>query len=69
MAVYEWAISRCVKQMNPSTNSSDEPKHLPDVITDDEELEVVDLPRQGIPKDVLNVSKASARLPELLIDD
>lgn len=52
-----------------SHNDTDESNHLPDVIADDEELEVCDLPRQGIPKDVLDVSKASERLPELLMDD
>jgi len=61
------------KQTQPSTGRADdlpdEPNRLPDVIVDDAQPEVIDLPRQGIPKDVLNVTKASARLPELLIDE
>jgi len=61
------------KQTQPSTGRPDdlpdEPELLPDVIVDDAQPEVIDLPRQGISKDVSNVSKASARLPELLIDE
>ncbi len=61
------------KQTRPSTDKSndlaDNNKHLPDVIIDDAQPEAFDLPRKGIPKDVVNVSKAPARLPELLIDE
>lgn len=61
------------KQTPPPTDRSndlpDEPTRLPDMIMDDEQPEVFDFPRQGIPKEVLNVSKASVRLPELLIDE
>jgi len=52
-----------------SKNVPDEHDRLPDKIVDEEQPEIVDLPRPGIPKDVLNVSKASTRLPELLIEE
>lgn len=44
-------------------------KRLPDVILDDEQPEVFDLPRQGVPKAVLDVSKGTVRLPDVLIDE
>ena len=50
-------------------DAPDGPKRLPDVIMDEEQPEVFDLPRQGVPKAVLNVSKASVRLPDVLIDE
>jgi hypothetical protein len=55
----------------PSDRSSDatnDSPRLPDVILDDGQPEVFDLPYKGVPKDVLNISKASIRLPQLLID-
>lgn len=48
---------------------ADEPRRLPDVLIDDEQLEVFDLPRKGVAKPVVNVSKGSTRLPDVLIED
>ena len=47
----------------------DEPRRLPDVLVDDEQPEVFDLPRSGNAKPVVNVSKGSLRLPDVLIED
>ncbi len=46
-----------------------EPQRLPDVIMDEELPQVLDLPRHGTPKAVMNVSKAPLRLPDVLIDE
>ncbi|MFO7906004.1 MAG: hypothetical protein R6U98_25315, partial [Pirellulaceae bacterium] len=48
---------------------ADEPRHLPDVLIDDEQPEVFDLPRKGVVKPVVNVSKGSIRLPDVLVED
>ena len=48
---------------------ADEPRRLPDVLIDHEQPEVFDLPRKGVGKPVVNVSKGSIRLPDVLIED
>ena len=48
---------------------ADEPRRLPDVLIDDEPPEIFDLPRRGVVKPVVNVSKGSIRLPDVLIED
>lgn len=59
------------KQIQPHADKgndlADEPKRLPDVIMDEETSQVLDLPRNGTPKAVMNVAKASVRLPDILI--
>ena len=60
------------KTQPPTDKASDvpdEPVRLPDAIMAEEQPEVFDLPRQGTPKAVTNVSKASVRLPDALIDE
>jgi hypothetical protein len=58
------------KQAQPQPKpGADVPAYLPDLIVDEVQPESFDLPRQGVPKDVLNISKASIRLPELLTDN
>ena len=47
----------------------DETVHLPDAIVNREQPEIFDLPRQGTPTDVANVSRASVRLPDALFDE
>jgi hypothetical protein len=46
-----------------------QPRRLPDVLIDNEQSEVVDLPRKGVVKPVVNVAKGSIRLPDVLIED
>lgn len=50
-------------------NEADELSRLPDVLIDDEQPDVFDLPRKGVVKPVANVSKGSIRLPDVLIED
>ena len=61
------------KQMHPRDDKTNdapgEPKRLPDVIMDEEPPQVFDLPRHGTPKAVMSISKASVRLPDVLIDE
>jgi len=47
----------------------DDDSHLPDLIVDQVVEEIADLPRPGVPKDVLNVTKADHRFPDVLIGD
>jgi hypothetical protein len=56
------------KAIRDSTGTEND-NYLPDMIFDEDQIEIVDLPRYGTPKDVLNVTKASDRLPDLLIED
>lgn len=56
----------------PIGNESDstvEPAHLPDALVDDDPSEVCDLPRIGVAKPVVNITKATVRLPDVLIED
>ena len=57
------------QQPDRTSHTAEDPTRLPDGIVDEKTPEVVDLPRQGTPKEVLNVSKASRRLPQLLMDE
>lgn len=52
-----------------STATVGEANHVPDLLFDEVQVEVVDLPRRGIAKDVENVTKATVRLPERLYDE
>lgn len=47
---------------------TDDENHLPDMIQEGDQFEMVDLPRPGIAKDVLDVTKATRRLPDVLIE-
>jgi hypothetical protein len=47
----------------------DQPRHLPDVLVAEDSQNIVDLPRQGAPREVVNLAKAPNRLPALLIDE
>lgn len=56
-------------QASEKSDSTGNDNHLPDAILNDVQEEVIDLPRPGIPVDVLNVTKATTRFPDVLIED
>ena len=46
-----------------------DPGRLPDLLIDNDRSDLVDLPRMGVAKPVVNVVKGTARLPDVLIEN
>ncbi|MCG8586175.1 MAG: hypothetical protein MI757_15820 [Pirellulales bacterium] len=56
------------KEEGRRRRTSEGENHLPDLIQQGDQFEVIDLPRPGTAKEVVEVTKATRRLPDVLIE-